>query len=1190
MRLYLSLLGLCLLLCTNVFAQKINLTSAMLSYYNGQGNSAIGFTELVDEQSLITGTLTDNSYTPHPSTLWIPSWGATPSVQVNLGSTYAVSHIALYDSWNAANLTVKYDNAGSWVTLFTWDMSYSEKWKAVNVNASTSKLLFEFAGLNAQIGEIAIFGSAASDTQAPTVPGSLSAPSKTAASVNLSWTASTDNIGVAGYEVYRNGTLYSTVTTTTASVTGLTASTAYTFKVRAKDAANNFSAFTSDLSVTTNAATDTQAPTVPSGLASSGVTAGAVTLSWGASTDNVGVAGYEVYRNGTLLTTVTTLTTTVTGLTASTAYVFKVRAKDAANNYSAFTSDLNVTTTAATDTQAPTVPGSLASSNLSATAVTLSWTASIDNVGVTGYEVHKDGTLNTTVTTTTATITGLSPSTTYVFRVRAKDAASNFSGYSTQISVTTLSGGPCTPGKLTLTASMISGDGNPTALLDEQTLAGDPAGGTGGATSTAWFNGWNSASYPARATLNFGTTATLSAIYLRDVNDQGTFTVEVGSPGNWSTVATDNLTGYMSWNQHSVNASSQYLRFTMGSYSSNVSEVVIYGCLGPVVPDTTPPGAITTLSTGTASSTSVQLAWTATGDDGNTGSASSYDVRYSTSAITAGNFASATQATGEPAPLFAGNAQSFFVSGLSPSTTYYFALKAIDEANNTSAISNVVSKATSAAGTTGTITIDQFIGTNAFVDDPLDKMQVAGFVREYHNWNWDEGDIWSGGGNWAYPGYPNNQIKWAPSEAGGGGWNFDTFYTNVLAGGITISPCIQGSVAWLQGGTNFPGDDKPVDEAGASTTNPNSYEKKAHHMFQFAARYGSTHVADNKLTLAAGQPRNTGMGLVKYVEDWNEQDKNWMGANAQFSAQEYAAMASANYDGHANTMHQGSGTFGVKNADPNMKLVMGGIFQLNLPYIQDMKAWFQANRADGKFAADVINVHDYAWLNPCGPCGGPAKSPEEHDYKNLLLPFTQYRDANLPGLEVWISEFGWDTNQSSSLRVPLIGPFDAQEVQGQWMVRAYLAFAAARVDRAMQYMLRDVNPNDATHFSTSGLVAQKNDWTPKKSWYYVYTLKNTLTGMVFLGEQATSDPNVLIYKFKSATGNNGAYVVWAKTRQNYTATGFSVSLSGSPTSATKVEMVPGDTDGVSSSLTITGGQVSINVSERPVFIKVNSIQ
>jgi len=94
---------------------------------------------------------------------------------------------------------------------------------------------------------------------------------------------------------------------------------------------------------------------------------------------------------------------------------------------------------------------------------------------------------------------------------------------------------------------------------------------------------------------------------------------------------------------------------------------------------------------------SVQLTWTAPGDDSLTGTAAQYDVRYATSAITAANFASATPVTSEPVPGAPGTSQSYTVTGLQPSTTYWFAIKTADDAGNWSLVSNVVSKATTAA-------------------------------------------------------------------------------------------------------------------------------------------------------------------------------------------------------------------------------------------------------------------------------------------------------------------------------------------------------------------------------------------------------------------------------------------------------------------------------------------------------------
>ncbi len=108
-------------------------------------------------------------------------------------------------------------------------------------------------------------------------------------------------------------------------------------------------------------------------------------------------------------------------------------------------------------------------------------------------------------------------------------------------------------------------------------------------------------------------------------------------------------------------------------------------------------GTVPTMAHAQSSWNSVLLNWTAVGDDSLTGTATQYDLRYSTSTITAANFASATRVAGVPAPKASGTAESFRVTGLSPNTTYWFAIKAGDESNNWALISNVVSKATTAA-------------------------------------------------------------------------------------------------------------------------------------------------------------------------------------------------------------------------------------------------------------------------------------------------------------------------------------------------------------------------------------------------------------------------------------------------------------------------------------------------------------
>ncbi len=273
----------------------------------------------------------------------------------------------------------------------------------------------------------------APDTQAPTVPAGLSASNIGETGLNLSWTASTDNVGVTGYDIYQNGTFLMSVTVNSANISGLSPSTSYSLAVKAKDAAGNISAASSPLSVTT---IDISAPSVPSALSPNSITQTSFNVTWNASTDNVGVTGYDVFLNGTLSVSVTATSASFNGLTGGSTYTITIKAKDAAGNISQASTALYVTT-GSTDTQAPSVPSGLSASGISENSFTLSWTASTDNTGVTGYDVFLNGTLTTSVTGISAAISGLSVYTTYTVAVRAKDAAGNISALSNSLSVTT---------------------------------------------------------------------------------------------------------------------------------------------------------------------------------------------------------------------------------------------------------------------------------------------------------------------------------------------------------------------------------------------------------------------------------------------------------------------------------------------------------------------------------------------------------------------------------------------------------------------------------------------------------------------------------------------------------------------------------------------------------------------------------
>ena len=471
--------------------------------------------------------------------------------------------------------------------------------------------------------------------------------------------------------------------------------------------------------------------------------------------------------------------------------------------------------------------------------------------------------------------------------------------------------------------------------------------------------------------------------------------------------------------------------------------------------------------------------------------------------------------------------------------------------------------------------MDQFMGINTVISDPPGRVEAFGCAREYHDWDWDEG------GSTAYP-YDTNQ--WFSSYLAG--WNFDLYYRDLTLGGLLLAPCKQLSASWL-GLANA--NDKPI-PAGShrDPLQPASYVEHADHLYQFAARYGATPVADAKLKLAASEPRLSGLGYVHYFENWNEPDKTWLGRDAYFLPCEYAAMSSADADGHLGAM---SGNVGIRNADPAAKLVMAGLAGLNLEYLKSMKYWCDQNRG-GKVPWDVLNLHYY-----CNDAGGQNNgmpttgiSPEAAGFRQQVAAIVDYRNRFLPGKEVWVSEFGYDVNPQSPQRAPAIGSTPAEEVQGRWIIRSFLALAGAGADRAFLFLLRDPNTTDSTMFATSGLIADySHQFAVRPGWYYCNTLKERLRGWHYLADQNSGNTNVTIYQFADAGGTVKAYALWCPTTNNVTVPGYALALAGHPASATLVTLTNGSPLGMTSALTPSNNIVTLDVSEKPVIVVTGAL-
>ena len=368
------------------------------------------------------------------------------------------------------------------------------------------------------------------DTNAPSTPAGL-AGSVVGGNVNLSWSASTDDVGVVRYNVHRAtsagftpsaGNRIAQPTATNYADTGL-ATGSYFYKVTAEDAAGNISAASNEATATI---ADATAPSAPGTLAAA-VAGSNVNLSWGAATDNVGVSRYNLHRGttsgftpaaGNRIAQPTGLSYADNGL-APGSYFYKLTAEDAAGNIGAVS---NTATAAVLDSSPPTTPANLAATG-GAGQASLTWAAATDNVGVSRYNLHRGTSAGFTPTvgnriaqptTTSYTDTGLAAGT-YYYRVTAEDAATNTSPASNEATATVTA--PAVTGLVaaygfdngTGTTTPDQSGNNNNGTLTNATWAGPTTGKYGNALSFNGTNAW--VTVPDSNSLDLTTGMTLEA-------------------------------------------------------------------------------------------------------------------------------------------------------------------------------------------------------------------------------------------------------------------------------------------------------------------------------------------------------------------------------------------------------------------------------------------------------------------------------------------------------------------------------------------------------------------------------------------------------------------------------------------------------------------------------------------------------
>ena len=425
-----------------------------------------------------------------------------------------------------------------------------------------------------------------------------------------------------------------------------------------------------------------------------------------------------------------------------------------------------------------------------------------------------------------------------------------------------------------------------------------------------------------------------------------------------------------------------------------------------------------------------------------------------------------------------------------------------------------------------------------------------------------------------------------------GGWNYDAIYERCKAEGIEVLACLKTLPDWMV--STYPEDQRDGENIplryGKDFADPNSYLEQAKMGFQYVARYGSNVNVNPALLSVHTTPRwpgdnpNTikiGLGLIKYIECENERDKWWKGRKAYQTAREYAANLSAFYDGHKNSMGFG---VGVKNADPNIQVVIGGLASASSgsDYVKGMIDWckqYRGYKPDGSvnLCWDIINYHMYSDNTSSSQSGTSTRgaAPEVSPIYKIADDFRQTAHRQSYDMPVWITEAGYDVNQGSPLRAIPIGNKTALETQGDWILRTSLLYARLGIEKLFFYQMYDDNGTGGM-FGTSGL-ANGDNMTRRPAADYLYQTKK-LFGEYSYKQTLNQDPIVDRYELDSKS----AYILVVPDEIGRTVT-YTLDL-GNATQARIYRPKAGSNDMDLQVVNTDQGKLQLTVTETPLFV------
>lgn len=427
-----------------------------------------------------------------------------------------------------------------------------------------------------------------------------------------------------------------------------------------------------------------------------------------------------------------------------------------------------------------------------------------------------------------------------------------------------------------------------------------------------------------------------------------------------------------------------------------------------------------------------------------------------------------------------------------------------------------------------------------------------------------------------------------------GNWNLDSLYQRCKTDSIVVLSCLKGIPQWLV--NTYPSNLQNNENAplvyGSDYADPNSYIAQAKMAFQFTARFGSNQLIDpslvsvNTQTRWYGDPPNTvkiGLNLVKYVECNNETDKWWEGRSAYQTGREYAANLSAFYDGNLNTMRK---AVGVKNADPSMKVVMGGTATPTTDYVRVMVDWckqYRGYNSNGtvNLCWDVINYHLYANDSKASQSGTATRgvAPELSGADSVAINFINMSHQYCYDMPVWVTESGYDTKSNGSTQYAIpIGNKSVFATQADWNLRTSLLYARSGIDRLFFYEMYDDNAY-GYQYGTSGML--NADKTPRAAANFLLQVNRKFGNYKYM-ETLNNNPMVDRYEYNGQS----MYAIWVPDEKGrtvdynlYTANVDSVSI-----------FTP---QGADSNMSVSvqpynNGFATINATETPVFVTPKS--